>query len=139
MARRGSSYPAALRTTLRQTAAAYGYTLSIAASISAMTAIRGTPGEASLFLFAGGALGAFALLEGVLHIARVPPDDSPEVAFPLAGALNFLSVPAAIAAVVGVAHAVDSPLAWLIAGTMATGIYMPVVALQVSAVNHLRR
>ncbi len=129
---RRSFYGAALRTALRATAAAYGYTLSTATTLSVLMVVRGKPDPARLFLFAIGGVVAFVLLEAIQHLLR-PGEESPDQAFPLAGALNIVSVTAALGAAWGVSH-LHSTLAWLLAPMAATSVYMLLVALQVSAV-----
>ena len=54
------TYGAALQVTLRNTAAAYGDTLSTAATLSLLTEMSGTPDAGRLFLFAAGGIVAFA-------------------------------------------------------------------------------
>lgn len=135
----GTSYGAALQVTLRNTAAAYGYTLAIASTVGVLTTVRGKPREGELFLLAGGALTAFVALELVTLLAGRRLDDGPDDAFPLAGALNFLGVFAALGASVGMAHAVASSFAWFLAGFAATAVYLLFVALQVTCVARIRR
>ena len=134
-----SGYPAALRTTLGSTAAAYGYTLAIASSAAMLTSVRGKPGEGELFLFIAGGLVAFALLDALLQLVRASGAESPQTAFPFAGALNFVSVAAGLGAATAVAHAIESGLAWFVAALVATATYMLVVAGQVTLVARLRR
>ncbi len=129
------SYPASLRITLRNTAAAYGYTLTIGSTALALTSTHETPRAGSTFLFAIGGLIAFAVLETIVHLSRVADDPTPDHAFPFAGALNFVSVAAGLGAATGIAHAVDSGAAWLLAPMGATAAYMIVVALQVAMVS----
>lgn len=137
----GNGYANALRETLRTTAAAYGYALSIATTVTILTTVHGKPGSGPLYLFIAGALVAFAALESVLLVlgGRGEDSDAGGQAFPFAGVLNCFSVPAALAASIGVAHAVHGELAWLIAPCVATAIYLLVVALQVEAVTAFRR
>jgi len=104
-----ATYQGALRTTLRNTAAAYGYTLTIATSAAVLTTVRGKPRTGDLFLFVAGGLIAFVILEGLLLAFGRAGADEPDHAFPFAGALNFVSVGAGLAAATGVAHAVPSP------------------------------
>lgn len=136
---RVSAYSSALRRTLRNTAAAYGYTLTIATTIGTLNSTHGRPDAGDLFLFASGGLAAFALLEGVVSLLPSPGEDRPEQAFPLAGALNFVSVGAALGVAVGAAHAVAGAVAWLLAPGAATAVYMGAVALQVTLVDVIRR
>lgn len=128
------TYGAALQVTLRNTAAAYGYTLSTAATLSLLTEMSGKSDAQRLFLFAAGGVLAFALLEGFLAALGPSAAEPPEQAVPFAGALNAASVAAALGMAILVAHFVRSSLAWFLAPLGTTAIYMLVVAAQVTAV-----
>ncbi len=135
---RAGPYGAALRTTLRQTAAAYGYTLSIATTAAVLSSARGKPHTADLFLFLLGGTVAFALLEALLHV--IPQDrDAPDRALPFAGVLNLASATAGLGAGSAIAHAgVSAGAAWLLAPMGATASYLAVLALQVTLVDRVR-
>ena len=132
-------YGAALRQTLRTTAAAYGYALSLTSTAAALNSILGKPAIGQLFVFVAGALAAFAALEALM-LAEQPGDDDAGAgqAFPFAGALNCFSVPAALGSSIGVAHAVSGTLAWLLAPFAATAVYLLIVAVQVRVVEAVR-
>lgn len=132
------SYGGALRVTLRQTAAAYGYTLTIASTVAVLTSTRGKPETGDVFLFVAGGLAGFALLEVLVELSGSATADSPEQAFPFAGALNFVAVGAGLGASVAVAHIFHSGLAWLLAPLIATAAYLLAVAGQVTVVDRLR-
>jgi hypothetical protein len=131
-------YGAALRVTMRNTAAAYGYTLSTAATLNLLTEMAGKPDARRLFLFAIGGVIAFVLLEAVLA-ALGSAAESPEQAFPFAGALNVASVAAAFGMATLIVHFVRSSLAWFLAPMGTTAVYMLVVAVQVTAVAAAKR
>jgi hypothetical protein len=139
MSRMRGTYGAALRVTMRNTAAAYGYTLSSAATIGVLTEMAGRPDAGRLFLFALGGVTAFALLEALLAGLRTSAPQPPEQAFPFAGALNAASVCAALGMATLVAHFVRSPLAWFLAQMSTTAIYMLVVAVEVTIVAAVLR
>ena len=132
------TYGAALRVTMRNTAAAYGYTLSTAATLSLLTERAGKPNAGRLFLFALGGVIAFVLLEAVLATLRSAAE-SPDQAFPFAGAFNVASVAAAFGMAILVVHFVRSSLAWFLAPMGTTAVYMLVVASQVTAVVAAKR
>jgi hypothetical protein len=133
------TYGAALQVTLRNTAAAYGYTLSTAATLGLLTEMSGKPDASRLFLFAAGGVLAFALLEAFLAALGSSAAESPEHAFPFAGALNVASVAAALGVAALIAHFIRSSLAWFLAPLVTTAIYMLVVAGQVSAIAASQR
>lgn len=132
------SYRAGLRVTLRSTAAAYGYTLTIAATAAEVMTVHGKPATGELFLFVAGGLAAFATLEVILQATRAAADEGPNHAFPFAGALNVVSVTAGLGAATGVSHAVTSSLAWLLSPMAATAAYLLLVALQLTVVDAVR-
>lgn len=131
-------YISALRTTLRQTAAAYGYTLTIASTSALLVSTQNRPDAARIFLFALGGLAAFALLDAVLELVGAPCSGDAQVAFPFAGALNFFSVLAALGAVDALVHAIHAELVWLLAPALGTFVYLAIVALQVSVAERIR-
>lgn len=131
-------YGPALRVTLRQTAAAYGYTLTIATTSAILASVHGKPRSGDVFLFAAGGLLAFAVLDAIVALTGTPEEDSPATAFPFAGALNFVSVGAALGASVALTHAVGSAIAWLLTPLAATSIYLLVVGAQVAVVARAR-
>jgi hypothetical protein len=134
------SYGAALRVTMRNTAAAYGYTLSTGATIGVLGEMAGKPDTGRLFLFALGGVTAFVLLEGVVGALGTPAPQSPDqAAIPFAGALNVASVCAALGMATLIAHLVRSPLAWFLAQLATTAIYMLVVAVQVTVAAAVQR
>jgi hypothetical protein len=140
MRSRTGTYGAALRATMRTTAAAYGYTLSTAATIGVLTQLAGKPDTGRLFLFALGGVTAFVVLEVLLAAVRPPAPQPPEQAFPFAGALNAASVGAALGMAILVAHLIRSPMAWFLAQLSTTATYMLVVAAEVTlAAAVLRR
>jgi hypothetical protein len=130
MGRSRPSYGGALRTTLQTTAAAYGYTLTTGTTVGVLVSTHGAPGTLGVVLFASGGLVAFAALEVVALTLRPEDDPSPTGPFAFAGALNVAAVTVALAAAVGVAHAVSSAAAWLVAPMAATALYMLGVAAQ---------
>jgi hypothetical protein len=132
-------YPAGLRTILRSTAVAYGYTLTIATTLAGLTTTRGAPTTGELFLFVGGGLAAFSIIELLLHPGRAGGRDEPRQNVPFAGALNFISVPAGHGGATGVTRALGSPLAWLLSPLAATAVYLLLAAAQLAMTQAWRR
>jgi Na+/phosphate symporter len=133
------TYSAALRITMRNTADAYGYALSTAATLSALTEATGKPGTGKLFLFVIGGVIAFVLLEALLAALGTPAPQPPERAIPFAGALNAASVCAALGMAVLIAHLVQSSAAWFLAQLSTTAIYLVVEAVQVTIAAAVQR
>ncbi|HEX8105945.1 MAG TPA: hypothetical protein VF533_25230 [Solirubrobacteraceae bacterium] len=139
MAAGRDNYAAALRITLRNTAAAYGYALTIGSTVAILIRLHGRPEIGEIFGFAMGGLIAFVLLEVGLAALHGHDGRTPEHAFPFAGALNVFSVPAALGVVTGLAHLTEGWLVWALGPLAATAIYMLAVAVQVTLVDTVRR
>lgn len=127
----GALYGRALRTTVRASAAPYGYTVTVWTSGAALTHFHGLPAVGDLFLFLAGAVTAFAV---VALISRAFATESMEDQTPmlLVGAVHVLSIGSALGAVVGLANAISGDVAWLVGAFAATTIYLLVVALQLT-------
>jgi hypothetical protein len=134
----GTSYLSALKATLRRTAAAYGYALTIASASALLVSTQSSPSTADVFLFALGGLAAFTLLDAVLEVSRAAGGEDSTVAFPFAGALNFFSVFGALGLVDALVHAIHAEIVWLLAPALGTGVYLAVVAVQVSVAERIR-
>lgn len=134
----GTTYLAALKTTLRQTAAAYGYALTIASTSALLVSTQSSPSAGEVFLFALGGLAAFALLDALLEVSRARGGEDSRVAFPFAGALNFFSVFVALGLVDALVHVLQAGIVWLLAPALATAVYLTVVAIQVSLAERIR-
>src|SRR5258708_677506 len=133
------TYGAALRVTMRNTAAAYGYTLSTSATLSLLTEMTGKPDALKLFLFAIGGVIAFVLLEAVFAALRTLSEKPLEHAVPFAGALNAVSVCSALGMAILIVHFVRSALAWFIAQMGTTAIYMLIVAAEITVAAAIQR
>lgn len=135
--RRGT-YRAGLAITLRSTAAAYGYTLTIATTVATLIANQGAPTMVELYLFIFGGSLAFAALELALRLVE-PAVCEVDHVYPLAGALNVVSVAGAFSAASAVAHGPDGMLAWLLAPLAASVVYFALIAAEVAIIDRLRR
>jgi hypothetical protein len=138
MGRRHPSYGGALRTTLQATAAAYGYTLTTGTTLAVLVSTHGVPRTPEGALFAFGGLIAFAALEA-LAVALRPTDTPSPQPFPFSGALNVAAVAVALAAAAGLAHAVGTRAAWLLAPMASTALYMLCVAAQLRFIERMYR
>jgi uncharacterized membrane protein YbhN (UPF0104 family) len=131
-------YTAALAQTLRATAAAYGYTLTIASTAAALVASRGQPDAAELYLFTLGGLAGFAVLELLLLRRGGRSSKQVENAYPFAGALNIVSVCAALGVAVLLADGESHLIVWLLAPLAATATYLVVFAAEIALIAMLR-
>lgn len=130
----------ALGEVVRASAAAYGYTLVIATSISTLVGREGPPSTAELFLFAAGGLAAFAALDlALLGLGRGSPGTKQQAALPLAAALDVVAVGAALGAVTLLVRALSGPVAWLLGSMAATALYLVVLSIQLEVASAVQR
>jgi hypothetical protein len=124
-------YVRALRTTVRASAAPYGYTVTVWTSGGALIHFHGQPTIGDLFLFVAGAVLAFA---AVALVSRAFAQQSLGEQSPpqLIGAFHVGSVGAALGAVIGLGSAISGDLAWMAGAFVATAVYLVTVALQLT-------
>lgn len=123
-------YREALTATLAQSAAAYGYSVSIWAGGAALIHSHGAPGYWSIGLYVVGAIAAFAAVEAwATHGFRESGYAAPGVM--VAGALHFVSAGAAVVAAAVVGVVVDGNAAWPIASFSLTAVYVLLTGAQV--------
>ena len=125
-------FAAALRWVVASSATSYGYTLTVWATSSVVLHHRGIPTEANALAFVVGAIAAFAIVGMVAHqgLRRVSPPQPRS--FRLWQALHLLSVAAAIGGAAAITRLVHSWIAWPASGFIATGVYLMVLAAQLS-------
>jgi hypothetical protein len=127
------TYRRCLLATVRGSAAAYGYTLSVWTSGAALIHEHGQPSMLDIVLFLVGAVGAFALVALLaLGGARELPHSLPEGALVLAGTMHVISAGAALGAAILIAIAVNGDAAWPLASFSLTGLYLTVTAGEVA-------
>ena len=126
-----SSYRAHLQTAVANSAAPYGYTLTIWTSGAVTTHARGVPTAWEALLFLAGAVIGFgvaaALAYGRPSEILAPRGHSP---VRLWGGFHLLSVGLAIGAATLVTTVVRDSFDWLIVGFVATLVYLVVIAAQ---------
>ena len=123
---------ATLRWVVASSATSYGYTLTIWATSAVVLHHRGIPTEANALAFVLGAIAAFAVVGFVANrgLPRVSPPHPRS--FRLWQALHLLSVAVAIGGVAVITRLVHSWIAWPASGFTATGVYLVVLAAQLS-------
>lgn len=120
-----------LRASVVDSAAPYGYTLTIFGAGSVADYIVGKPHVFEVLLYIAGAVLGF-LLVGTIAYDRLTvrlrkPEPSPEAIW---GHAHVLSAGAAIGASWAFLQALTSDVAWLIVGFLATSIYLFLNAVQ---------
>jgi hypothetical protein len=128
----GVPFAATLRWVIASSATSYGYTLTIWATSAVVLHHRGIPTEADALTFVLGAIAAFAVVGFVANrgLARVGPPQP--LTFRLWQALHLLSVAVAIGGAAVIARLLHSWMAWPASGFTATGVYLVVLAAQLS-------
>jgi len=124
--RGGESYTEGLRTSIRNNAPAYGFSIMITATFGVATALVGTPRPWEVFLYATGALVAFVCVESVATFgfrAESTEGDRTEMLF-LAAALNSISVLGGVGAGAFVPWLLTGWPAWLCSSLLATVVFL---------------
>lgn len=133
------NYLRGLHASARGNAAAYGYSVTITASFGLLSVATGTPIAPEIFAFAGGAVLAFALMEGVAsggfrHRLRDEPSDIKA----LGGSISLLSVGAALTFAFVVGLFVGGFSAWPLGSFLATLAYLLLFALEIGLAELIR-
>jgi hypothetical protein len=125
-------YRKRLRGSVAQSAAPYGYTLTIWTSGAIAAHERGVPATVHALAFAGGAILAFMII-GMFafgrpeQVLRAPREREVEIW----GAFHLPAVATAIGLATLVAHTVvDAVLCWFLVGFLSTASYLLLIALQ---------
>lgn len=124
-------YLSAVRTTLSNNGAAYGYSLLITASFGLLQTQVGSPTVGQIFLFGVGAVVAFTLLEAAstdLFRDRVRQDPPEVQAF--GAAIGFASIFCAMGAVVAVGTLLHKGVAWAVGSFAATSVFLLLAGLE---------
>ena len=135
----GLHYVHGLHTSARGNAPAYGYSVTITASFGILSALKGSPGVAEIFLFAAGAIAGFALVEAIVTGGfRHGLEDEPTEVKALGGSISVLSVGGALAGTLGIGTLLGTA-AWPLGSFTATVLYLCFYALEISIAEWLRR
>lgn len=118
---------------LQQSAAAYGYTLSVWASGAGLIHLHGMPDVGDAALFVAGAVGGFTLVELVATRAfRRIPDPPGARGLTVAGALHFLSAGLAFGSAMLAGVAIGAAVVWPVAAFALTVVYLFLAGVQVT-------
>lgn len=128
-----SDFRSHLQSSVAESAAPYGYTLTIFSVGSVASYLIGKPHVFEVLLLVGGAVLAFVSVELAAYQRfriRLKRGESPKVE--VWAYAHLVSAGLAIAVSWGILQAVDSTLGWLLVGFLATVIYVTVDAAQVT-------
>jgi hypothetical protein len=120
-----------LRASVVGSAAPYGYTLTIFGAGSVAEDLIGKPHLLEVLLYVAGAVAGFLLVGAVafgrLRVSLSKPDTGPEAIW---GHAHLLSAGAAICSAWAFLQVLDSDVAWLVVGFLATTVYLLLDAVQ---------
>lgn len=115
----------ALRSTIGRESTTFGFSILVTVVFGLTQHLRGQPALMELFLYAGGAVLSFTLLEGILSKGfRLPMPQHRTETLALGTSLNLISVLLGMGAAFLVANFLDHPAAWIIAPFCASLIYL---------------
>lgn len=122
-----------VRTSVRNNASAYGFSVMITAAFGVLTAALGSPRVGDVFLYAGGAVLGVTIVEGLASRGfriRLRGEQSDVVA--LGSAFGFASVGLAVGAAALAAELLGGWLGWLIGPLLASSLYVVASGIEMS-------
>ena len=125
-------------TATRNNVTAYGYSVSITAAFALLQTSRSDTGVLEIFVFAAGAVVAFALIAAVASgFFREELEDQPSNVKSLAGALSFFSVGLALGVAYVVGILIQGTVAWTVSAFSATIVYVVAVGLELAVAHRM--
>jgi hypothetical protein len=127
-------------TATRNNVTAYGYSVSITAAFAILQTSRSDTGVLEIFVFAGGAVVAFAIIAGLASgFFREELEDQPSHVKSLAGALSFFSVGLALCVAYLVGILLEGLPAWPVSAFLTTVVYVAAVGLELAVAHRMLR
>lgn len=134
------SYLHGLRASVRNNASAYGFSVTITATMALLNSILGTPAALEIVAFAGGAVACFALVEGVVSRGFTRGmEDEPSSVKELGSSISILSVGAAIGCAYAVGRLVGGFIAWPLGSFVATAAYLFLFGVELGLAQRIQR
>ena len=125
-------------TATRNNVTAYGYSVSITAAFALLQTSRSDTGVLEIFVFAAGAVVAFALIAAVASgFFREELEDQPSNVKSLAGALSFFSVGLALGIAYAVGILIQGTAAWPVSAFSTTIVYVAAVGLELAVAHRI--
>ena len=125
-------------TATRNNVTAYGYSVSITAAFALLQTSRTDTGVLEIFVFAVGAVIAFALIAGVASgLFQEELEDQPSNVKALAGALSFFSVGLALGVAYVVGILIPGTLAWPVSAFLTTIVYVAAVGIELAVAHRI--
>jgi hypothetical protein len=135
------NYARGLRSAARNNASAYGYSVTITATFGILSIVTSTTTVLEIFAFAGGAVLAYALVDGVASggFRHGPRDEEPSEVTALGSSVSFVSVGAALSVALVAAQLVGGWAAWPLGAFSATVTYLSLLALEIGLAEIAKR
>lgn len=131
-----AGYHEALRSLLRASAGAYGYTLSVWSGGAALSHLERPPQIADAALFLAGSVAAFVLLEALAtRLFHEIGSDESKLALQMAASLHFIAAGFGLGAAALAAAVLDGRPAWPVGGFALTAAYFATAAAQLALVS----
>ncbi len=125
-------------TATRNNVTAYGYSVSITAAFALLQTFRVDTGVLEIFVFAIGAVIAFALIAGVTSgMFQEELEDQPSNVKALAGALSFFSVGLALGVAYVVGILIQGTAAWPVSAFLTTIVYVAAVGVELAFAHRI--
>ncbi len=134
-------YVRGLRSAARNNASAYGYSVTITAAFGILSTVQSTTTVLDIFAFAGAAVLAYAIVDGVASggFRYGPRDEEPTEVTALGSSISFVSVGTALLSAFGEARLVDGWPAWPLGAFLATVVYLLLLALELGIADLAKR
>lgn len=122
-----------MRTSVRNNASAYGFSVMITAAFGVLSAALGSPRVGDVFLYAGGAVLGVVAVEGIVSRGfrlRLRGEQSDVVA--LGAAFGFVSVGLSVGAAALTGTVLSGWLGWLLGPLFASALYVIASGVEMS-------
>jgi hypothetical protein len=129
-----------LRSSVGNNASAYGFSVTITATMALLSSVRGSPTALEIVAFAGGAVAAFAVVELVVSRGFTRGmEDEPSSVKELGSSISLLSVGGAIGCAYVAGRLVGGFLAWPVGSLVATAAYLFLFGVELSLAHRIQR
>jgi hypothetical protein len=135
------NYVRGLRSAAHNNASAYGYSVTITATFGILSVVAASTTVLEIFAFAGGAVLAYALVDGVASggFRHGPRDEEPSEVTALGSSVSFASVGVALLVALVEAQLVGGWVAWPVGAFSATVAYLLLLALEIGLAERAKR
>ena len=133
-------YRRGLQTSVRNNAAAYGYSVTVTLTLAALSAELGSPTVGQVFLFGTGAVAGFVVVEGAASsLFRRRVRGEPAQVVVIGSALGFASVGLGVGAATLIGALVNGGAAWALGPFLGTIAYLLLVGVEMALAERTSR